>query len=63
VRIFCFVLSLMVHNAWTMMHSDRRARGDGRRIPRAAFKILLVLEACGGPGIQAWRRPPRKPPP
>jgi len=63
VRIFCLVLSLMAHNAWTMMHSDRRARGDSRRIPRAAFKILLVLEACGGPGIQAWRRPPRKPPP
>jgi len=63
VRIFCFVLSLMVHNAWTMMHSDRRARGDSRRIPRAASRILLVLEACGELGIQAWRRPPRKPPP
>jgi len=58
-RVFCFAVSPVVHNAWTMMRSDRRARGDCRRIPRAAFRILLVLEACDGPGI----RPPRKPPP
>lgn len=63
VRTFCIVLSPMVHNAWAMMHPGRRAHGDGRRAPLAAFKMLLVLEASGGPGFQAWGRPPRKPPP
>jgi len=63
VRIFCFVLSLIVHNAWTMTHPGRRSRGDARRIPLAASRILLVLEACDRPGIKAWRRPQRKPPP
>jgi len=59
VRIFCFVVSLMVHNAWTMMHLDRRAGGDGRKIPMTPLKIIIILEACEELGI----RPPRKPPP
>jgi len=59
VRAFCFVVSLMVHNAWTMMHSDRRAGGDGRKILMTPLKIIIVLEACEELGI----RPPRKPPP
>lgn len=47
VRIVCFVLSLMAHNAWTMMHSNRRALGDNQRNPRAALRVLLILEAYG----------------
>jgi len=64
VRIFCLVLSLMAHNARTMMRPRRRARGDSRRIPRAASRMLLVLEpaACTASGHGGGRRashPPR----
>jgi len=30
VRILCLVVSFMVHSAWTMLHSDRRAGGSRR---------------------------------
>jgi len=63
VRIFCFVMSLMVHNAWTMLHSDRRAAGDSRRIPAMSLKFLIVLGVCNEFGVQPWLRPPRKLPP
>ena len=63
VRIFCFVVSLMVHNAWTMLHSDRRAGGDDRRIPKMTLSSLALLEFCMEYGVQPWLRPPRKPPP
>ena len=63
VRIFCFVVSLLVHNAWTMLHSDRRAGGDDRRIPKMTLGSLTLLEFCMEYGIQPWLRPPRKPPP
>jgi len=63
VRIFCFVMSLMVHNAWTMLHSDRGTAGDSRRIPATSLKFLIVLGVCNEFGVQPWLRPPRKPPP
>ncbi len=65
VRIFCFVVSLMVHNAWTMLHSDRGggAAGDSRRIPAKSLMFLIVLGVCNEFGIQPRLRPPRKPPP
>jgi len=62
VRIFCFVVSLMVHNAWTMLHSDRRAAGDSRRIPAASPRTIILLEVCTGLGVRPRLRPPRKPP-
>ncbi|MDD9854180.1 MAG: hypothetical protein OXU78_09560 [Deltaproteobacteria bacterium] len=32
VRVFCPVLSFMVRNVWTVMHSGRRARGTPARL-------------------------------
>jgi len=58
-RTFCFVVSPMARNARAMMRPGRRAGGDGRKIPMTPPRIIIVLEACEGPGI----RPPRKPPP
>jgi len=46
VRIFCFVVSLMVHNAWTMLHSDRG--GGGRRQPEDPGEVAHVSERAGG---------------
>jgi len=53
----------MVHNAWTMLHSDRRAAGDSLRIPAKSRMFLIVLGACNEFGVQPWLRPRRKPPP
>jgi len=61
VRIFCFVMSLMVHNAWTMLHPGRRAAGDSRRIPATSLKFLIMLGVCNVFGVQPRLRPPRKP--
>jgi len=63
VRIFCFVMSLMVHNAWTMLHPGRGAAGDGRRIPAKSLMFLIVLGACNEFDVQPWLRPPGRPPP
>ena len=63
VRIFCFVVSLMGHNARVMLHSDRRAGGDGRRIPKMTLSSLTLLEFCLEYGVRPWLQPPRKPPP
>ena len=63
VRIFCLVVSPMAHNARAMLHSDRRAGGDGRRIPKTALKVLTPLEFCREYGVRPWLRPPRRPPP
>jgi len=63
VRIFCLVLSLMAHNAWTMMRPDRRARGDGRRVPAASLKTIILLEVCTELGVRPLLRLPRKPSP
>ena len=63
VRIFCFVVSLMVHNAWIMLHSDRIAGGDDRRIPKTTLKMLTLLEFCQEYGVRPWLRLPRKLPP
>jgi len=46
-----------------MLRSDRRAAGDGRRIPATSLKFLIVLGVCNEFGVQPWLRPPRKPPP
>jgi len=61
VRIFCFVMSLMVHNAWTMLHPGRRAAGDSRRIPATSLKFLIMLGVCNVFGVQPRLRPPRNP--
>jgi len=53
----------MVHNARVMLHSDRRAGGDGRRIPKMTLKMLMLLEFYQEYGVRPWLRPPRKPPP
>jgi len=63
VRIFCFVMSLMVHNARAMLHPGREAAGDSRRIPATSPRLLIVLGVCNEFGARPWLRPPRKPPP
>jgi len=62
VRIFCFVVLLMVHNAWTMLHPGRRVACDSRRIPAASLKTTVLLEACAELGVQPRLRPPRRTP-
>jgi len=63
VRIFCLVVSPMAHNARAMLHSDRRAGGDGRRIPKTTLKVPTLLEFCRECGVRPWLRLPRRPPP
>ncbi len=63
VRAFCLVVSLVVHNAWAMLHPGRGAAGDSWRIPAKSLMFLIVLGACNEFGIQPRLRPPRKPPP
>jgi len=63
VRVFCFVVSLMVHNARAMPHPGRRAGGDDRRIPMAPPRFLIAPGACNVFGVQPRLGPPRKPPP
>jgi len=58
VRIFCLVVSLMVRNAWAMLHSDRRAGGYQRR-----RKMPTLPEFCHECGVQPRLRLPRRPPP
>jgi len=58
-RLTCFVATPMARNARAVMRPGRRAGGDGRKIPMAPPRIMVILEACEGPGI----RTPRKPPP
>jgi len=41
-RIFCFVVSLMVHNARAMLHPGRMAAGDGRRVPAASSRTAVL---------------------
>lgn len=60
VRIFCFVLSLLAHNAWTMMHSDRRAARDHRHMPAVTLKLVILPEVCSMFGATPRPGPPGK---